>query len=330
MKALRIHEFGRLESLAWVDVPTPSAAPGEALVRVEAVGLNRADVLQCLGKYPAPPGFPQDIPGLEYAGVVEKVGPQVTTLAPGVRVMGLVGGGAFAEFLKVPEAETIPVPSWLSPREAAALPEAFLTAYDALVLQANVQVGEGVLIHAVASGVGVAAAQLARALGARVIGTSRTPEKLEKLHRFGLEHSVTCGSPPAFAQDVQRLTQGRGVDVALDLIGGPYLTQTTECMAERGRIVLLGLLGGARAELPLGLLLSKRLTLRGSTLRSRSSHEKSFLAREFQKTLLPLFEKGPLQPVIDETLPMTEIHAALSKLGQNRSVGKIVLQWRAP
>ena len=325
MKALTIQEFGKLESVCLSEAPSPSIGPLEILVGVKATGLNRADVLQCLGKYPAPKGFSPDIPGLEYAGVVEETGAQVTRFRAGDRVMGLVGGGAFAETLSVHENEAIRIPRGFSYTDAAALPEAFITAYDALFLQGGLSAGEWVLIHSVGSGVGTAAIQLAHAFGAFVIGTSRTESKLAKATSLGLKVPLLG---PSFSQEVNRQTGGRGVDVALDLVGGPYLPETLRCMAHRGRILLIGLTAGVKAEIPLTEILTRRLTLRGSTLRSRSLDEKCALAREFEENLLPLFENGRLQPVVDSVFPVSEAVSALFKLSNHDTFGKVILEWK--
>jgi putative PIG3 family NAD(P)H quinone oxidoreductase len=295
---------------------------------VHATALNRADLLQLKGHYAAPPDAPPDVPGLEYAGEVLAVGLRVRRFRVGDRVMGIVGGGAWAERLTVHEREALPVPEGLALADAAALPEAYLTAFDALVLQGGLLAGERVLIHAVASGVGSAAAQLCRALGASVVGTGRTAAKLARASEWGVGHTVAVeGSPPRFLDAVREATGGRGVDLALDLVGGGWLPETLEAMAPRGRVLLVGLVAGGRAEVDLGLVLRKRLRLTGTVLRSRPPEEKMALAQAAERHLVPLFHTGALRPVIDAVLPITAMREALERLARNETVGKLVLRW---
>jgi putative PIG3 family NAD(P)H quinone oxidoreductase len=326
MKAVLCTSAAGPDGLTFGDVSEPAPGPDEVLVGVRATALNRADLLQTLGRYPAPAGAPRDIPGLEYAGEVLAVGPRVTRWRPGDRVMGLVAGGAWAERLVVHEREAIAVPSTLSLAEAAALPEAFATAWDALVAQGGCSAGTRVLIHAVASGVGTAALQLCRLLGAQAVGTSRTEAKLRRARDLGLA-DVVLVRDAGFASEVRRLTGGRGADLALDLVGGAWLPETIEAMAPRGTVMLVGVVAGAKAEISLGAVLGKRLRLIGTTLRARALEEKIAVARAFEERLVPSFERGLLSPVIDATLPMLEIRAALARLAQNDTFGKLVLTW---
>jgi putative PIG3 family NAD(P)H quinone oxidoreductase len=293
---------------------------------VRATALNRADLLQTLGRYPAPPGAPEDIPGLEYAGEVQAVGARVRRFRPGDRVMGLVGGGAFAEGLCVSEHEALALPAGLTFADAAALPEAFLTAWDALMLQGGLQAGETVLIHAAGSGVGVAAVQLAVAAGARVIGTSRTPVKLSRLASFGMHAGVLTGPGRDAAEDVLAATGGRGVDLVLDLVGGSAVALSLRALAPRGRMLLVGLLDGASPAVDLGLVLRKRLTLQGTVMRSRSPAEKAALAARAERTLLPLFASGTLRPVVDAVFPILRAQEAFARMAANDSFGKLVLE----
>lgn len=328
MKALRIEGKGGPEVLRLQDVPDPQAGAWEVVVRVKAAALNRADLLQCLGMYPAPPGAPKDIPGLEYAGEVEAVGAQVRRFKVGDKVMGIVGGGAFAERLVAHEREVIRLPAGMGFTDAAALPEALLTAYDAVVTQGGLVAGDVVLIHAVASGVGSAAAQLFSALGATVVGTSRSEAKLARARELGVHHGIAVsGDPPKFAEAIRAATAGRGVDVCLDLVSGDYLPETVEAMAPKGRIVLVGMLGGASAELPLGRILQKRLRLYGTVLRSRPLEEKLAAAQLFEHSLLPLIERGLVKPIVDGVFPFTEAAKAFERLSSNASFGKLVLAW---
>lgn len=326
-RAVRIKEPGGPEVLHIDRVPVDDPGAGQVLVEVAAAGLNRADLMQRRGLYPAPPGVPADVPGLEFAGRVAAVGDGVTSFTSGDAVMGIVGGGAMATHLLVHERELIRVPEGLALSHAAAIPEAFLTAYDALFAQADLAAGEHVLVHAVASGVGTAALQLARLAGARVIGTSRTEEKLDRCAELGLPHAVHVKGGK-FAEQARELTGGRGVEVVLDLIGGAYLEENLAALAVRGRMVTLGLMGGREANFPMGALLRKRLTLHGSVLRSRPLEEKAALAQTFASRIAPLFgEGGALQPVVDDVMPMTEIAEAHARMEKNDTFGKLVLSW---
>lgn len=330
MKVLRISGEKGAGTLLLADAEEPAPGPHELCVRVHAAGLNRADLLQVRGLYPPPPDVPPDVPGLEFAGEVRAVGARVRAFRPGDRVMGLVGGGAFAEQLVVHEREALPLPENLTYAEAAALPEAYLTAFDALVLQGGLQAGESVLVHAVASGVGSAAALLCRAAGARVVGTGRSAQKLARAAQWGVAQTVLCEqAPPRFAEAVRAATGGRGADLALDLVGGDYLPETLQAMAPRGRVLLVGLVAGRSAPLDLGLVLSRRLRLTGTVLRSRPHEEKAALAQAAVRQLLPLFRSGALPPVVDAVLPFSEAAQALARLAGNAPVGKLVLAWDA-
>jgi NADPH:quinone reductase len=306
--------------------PTPAPHAGQIRVRVHASALNRADLLQRRGAYPAPPGAPPDIPGLEYAGEVDRLGNGVTRWRDGDRVMGIVGGGGHAEYVVVHEHEAIPMPDRMTFEHAAAIPEVFLTAYDALTRQARVTTGERVLIHAVGSGVGTAAVQLARADGLTTYGTSRSAEKRDRAHALGLEHAVDSLSG-RWADDVLSLTRGEGVHVILDLVGGEYLGGNVRVLARRGRLVLIGLTAGARAELDMGLVLRKRLHIIGTVLRSRTLEEKIALARAFTDQVVPLFSAGRLRPVVDAVYSFGDIRVAHERLEANESFGKLVLRW---
>lgn len=313
------------EGLSLEEVADPVAGPGEVVVAVRATALNRADLLQTLGLYPAPPGVPRDIPGLEYAGEVQALGAGVTRWQVGDRVMGLVGGGAWAERLVTHEAEAVAMPRGFSFSDAAAIPEAFATAWDALVSQAGLAKGSRVLVHAVASGVGTAALQLCRWQGCPVVGTGRSAAKLERAKALGLEHAVLV-SDGAFAAEVKRGFGGAGADVALDLVGGGWFAETLEAMAPRGTVMLVGLVAGAAAKVPLAAILTKRLRVQGTTLRSRGPEEKRAVARELER-LVPAFERGELKPVVDAVLPMAELGGALGRLASNDTFGKLVLTW---
>ncbi|HYJ78074.1 MAG TPA: NAD(P)H-quinone oxidoreductase [Longimicrobiaceae bacterium] len=326
MKAIVITRPGGPEVLVQEERPVPEPGPGEVRVRVHASALNRADILQRRGDYPAPPGAPADVPGLEYAGEVDAAGEGAGLWAVGNRVMGIVGGGAHAEYVVVHEREAIRIPQNLGWNEAAAVPEAFLTAYDALFRQLDLKMGERVLIHAVGSGVGTAAVQLAHAAGALTIGTSRTAEKLKRAAELGMEVGIDTSSED-LAEAVNQATYGSGVHAVLDLVGGKLFEASLRVLALRGRLIVVGTTGGAQAEMDLGLLLRRRLQLIGTVLRSRPLEEKIALAREFSRSVLPLFSNGRIRPVVDTVHPFSEIRAAHERMERNESFGKIVLTW---
>lgn len=327
MRAVRIRAPSGPSGLELTDVPEPVLGPTDLRIRVRASAVNRADLLQTLGRYPAPPDAPADIPGLEYAGEVLEAGARASRFDVGARVMGLVGGGAWAEQVVVNEREAIPIPAGLSFEQAGALPEAFLTAFDAVRQQGHLAPSEWLLIHAVASGVGTAAAQLALAMGAKVIGTARTEEKLERVRALGVTHTLHLppGQPPRFAQEV--LSRTGGADVALELVGGDYLPETLAAMAPRGRVLVVGTMAGAKAALDLSVWMRRRLTVTGTVLRTRPLEEKAQLARAFEHELLPMFASAAVRPLVDATFPMADAAAALERLSRNESLGKLVLAW---
>ncbi|MEQ8726780.1 MAG: NAD(P)H-quinone oxidoreductase [Sandaracinaceae bacterium] len=326
-RAVRIKEPGGPEVLHIDRIPVDDPGAGQVLVEVAAAGLNRADLMQRRGAYPAPPGVPEDVPGLEFTNHIAAVGDGVTGFASGDPVMGIVGGGAMATHLLVHERELMRVPEGVALSHAAAIPEAFLTAYDALFAQAQLAAGEHVLVHAVASGVGTAALQLGKLAGARVIGTSRTEEKLDRCAELGLPMAIHVKGG-AFAEEARQLTGGRGVEVVLDLVGGAYLDQNLDALATRGRMVTIGLMGGRAAELSMGKVLRKRLTLHGSVLRSRPLEEKAALTQAFASKIAPLFgEGGPLAPIVDDVIPMSEVADAHARMEKNDTFGKLVLSW---
>ena len=319
MRAARLKEPSGPDGLLIEDVPAPVPGARQIRVQVKATALNRADLLQTMGLYPAPPGVPADIPGMEYAGTVEALGAGVTRWKLGDRVMGLVGGGAWAEQLITHEREALAVPAQLSFEQAAAIPEAFITAFDALTLQAGMRAGHTVLIHAVGSGVGTAAVQWAKAVGAKTIGTGRTASKLDRVRPLGLDVALLIdGQAPAFADQVK-------ADVALDLVGGNYLPETIEAMAHGGVVMLVGLTAGITAELPLRTILTRRLRIQGTTLRGRTLEEKIAIAEAFAEQVLPFFIAGKLNPVVGETVKLSDVKAALNRLAANETFGKTVV-----
>jgi putative PIG3 family NAD(P)H quinone oxidoreductase len=324
-KAIRIREPGGPEVLELGEIELPGPGPTEVLVEVAASGLNRADCLQRRGFYPPPPGVPVDVPGLEFAGVIESVGESVTAWRPGDRVMGIVGGGAMATRLLTESAELMPVPRNFSLEQAAAVPEVFLTAYDSMVLQGGLGAGKAVLIHAVASGVGTAGVQIASAVGASSVGTSRSVDKLARCSELGLTHAVLV-EDGNFADEVLAAIPD-GADVILDTVGAAYLAQNVKVVAKKGRIIVIGLMGGVKAELALGALLAKRASIHGSVLRSRSAEEKAELTKSFTREMLGRFETDELKPIVDDVLPMTEIQSAHRRMDANETFGKLVLRW---
>jgi putative PIG3 family NAD(P)H quinone oxidoreductase len=326
LKAIVIRSPGDPDVLTVEDRPIPEPGPGEIRVRVRGSALNRADLLQRRGMYPAPSGFPADVPGLEYAGEVDAMGEGAGLWDIGSRVMGIIGGGAHAEYLCVHEREAIRVPSVLDWPEAAAVPEAFMTAYDALHRQLALKSGERVLIHAVGSGVGTAALQLAKAVGARTLGTSRTIPKLNRARELGLDLPIDA-STGDWPYLVDAATDGEGVPVILDLVGGPYHGANLRVASDRGRIIVVGTVGGARVEIDLSLLLRKRLRVIGTVLRSRPLDEKISLARDFANEVVPLLIAGTVQPVIDSVHPFERIAEAHRLMEANSSFGKIVMLW---
>jgi NADPH2:quinone reductase len=323
MRALIYQGAGGAEVMKLGEVPWPSVGPGQIRVRVHAAGLNRADILQRKGSYPAPHGWPADIPGLEYAGEVEAVRPGVTAWKVGDRVMGLVGGGAQAEAVVVNADEALPIPHGMSYADAAAIPEAFLTAYDALTVRGRTQPGERVLIHAVASGVGTAAVQLARHFGATTLGTSRSADKLARVGVYGLDKAIDTSRHKIGEEFVQAV--GEPVDVILDPIGGPAFADNLAILAPRGRLVLLGFLAGSRVDADLGPILRKRLEVIGTVMRARESTERAALVRTFRQQVLPLFEPGGIKPVVDEVIPIERAAEAHRLMEGNETFGKVVL-----
>jgi putative PIG3 family NAD(P)H quinone oxidoreductase len=326
VQALVLSEGGRL---AIGDRPVPEPVADQVLVRVYGAGLNRADLLQRAGRYPPPPGAPEDIPGLEFAGVVEATGPSVFGLQAGDAVMGIVAGGAQAEYLVTPESQCARVPDSLDLVMAGGVPEAFITAHDAMCTQADLHPGARVLIHAVASGVGTAALQLACAMGATVVGTSRTKDKLDRAVELGLQQAVAVDTGFDPADVARRITEGGGpADVIVDLVGGPYLAVDIAAAAPKARIVIVGIIAGGRAELDMAALMGKRLTLRGTVLRSRPPHEKAAATHAFAGQVIPLLAACTVAPVVEEVVPLAEAERAYDLLAADTTFGKVILDLR--
>ncbi len=323
MRAVVITRPGGPDVLEIQDVETPEPVGDYVRVRVRASGINRADLLQRAGGYPAPAGSPSHIPGMEFAGEVDAIGPQVRKWQLGQRVMGLVGGGAQAEYILAHEGLLVEIPDNLDFVQAAGIPEVFMTAHDALFTQGSLQMGERVLIHAAGSGVGTAAIQLAHAAGATTFGTSRTPEKVEKAKPLGLDVGL---SDQQFATRVKDITNGEGVHMVLDFIGAAYLEQNLEALTAWGRIVFLATLGGTQGNVNIGLLMGKRISMRGVTLRTRTLEEKLGVTRRFATAVLPLLASGKVRPVIEQVYSMEQISAAHIAMGENRNFGKLVVR----
>lgn len=326
MKAVVINRFGGPEVLEIQDVPTPQPGPEEVLVHVRSTALNRADLLQRQGRYAAPPGAAQNIPGLEFAGEVAESGTNANRWDKGDRVMGIIGGGAHAEFVTTHQDAVCAVPSNLEWSASGAVPEVFITAHDALQ-QAGFKSGENVLIHAVGSGVGLAATQIVKALGGHAFGTSRTPDKIERAKAFGLESGYEVPEPGALTglAAFARSVTGSGFDVVLDLNGGPYFAASLEATALRGRIILIGGVAGGKTDVDLYQILGKRLHIIGTVLRARSLHEKIAITAAFGREVVPLLAQGTIKPVIDSVFPLEQIQDAHRRLESNETFGKVVL-----
>ena len=322
MRAIVLESYGGPEVLHLREVPPPTPGPEEVLVDVVSSALNRADLLQRMGLYPGPP-MPNEIPGMEFSGVVSAVGERVTATRVGATVMGIVGGGAYAEQLVTHERMLLDLPSSVPIADAAAIPEVFITAFDALVAQGGLTSGRIALVHAGASGVGTAAIQIARAIGARIIVTAST-DKVAACEALGADVVVDYRTGD-FVEAVKSFTGGRGVDVVLDVIGGSYVPRNIASLAVGGRIIQVGVMEAGATDLNLGLLLAKRASITGTTLRARPIEEKIAISRRFAAEILPLFDHGPLRPVVDSRYPLGEVAAAHERMQSNANIGKILL-----
>jgi NADPH:quinone reductase len=326
MKAIVIPKFGGAEVLELREVPEPECGPEDLLVAVRATALNRADLLQRLGRYPQPgPKLAHDIPGLEFAGEVVRTGSRVEGFAVGDRVMGILSGASYAEKIVTHHRLAVRIPASLSWQEAAAIPEAFITAHDALA-QCGLTCGESVLVHAVGSGVGAAAVQVAGILGATpIIGTAGSADKIAAARKLGLDVGIDYKNEN-FVDATKRATDGRGVDVIVDFIAAAYLERNVCALATCGRMIVIGLLGGLRAELDLGMLLAKRASIRGTVLRARSLEEKAAATRAFEKAVLPHIASGRIRPAVDSVYPLARAGDAHRYMESNANFGKIVLE----
>ncbi len=324
MRAIKAREPGGPDVLELRTLPDLEPGPGELLVQVRASAVNRADVLQRQGRYPPPPGA-SDVLGLEMAGEVAALGDGVTGWSRGDGVCAVLGGGGYAEQAVVPAACAMPLPPGLDPVEAAAVPEVFTTAWDTLFNRGRLATGETALVHGGSSGVGTAAIQLARWRGCTVLVTVGSASKRDACLALGASDGINYREREDFDVAVHDLTGGRGVDVVLDIVGGRYLERNLRCLATDGRLVVIGLMGGTRAELDMGLMMTRRLAITGSTLRARSVDAKATLARQMVAEVWPGFADGSLRPVIDRVLPLARAAEAHATMESSEHVGKIVL-----
>ena len=322
MKAVILDGHGGPEVLTVADVPDPTAGPEDVLIKVHSSALNRADLLQRMGLYPVPPGA-SAVPGMEFAGTVMATGCAAHQWKAGGEVMGITSGGAYAEQVVVNQRQLMAVPSSVPLADASAIPEVFLTAFDALVPQGGLTSGRWALVHAGASGVGTAAIQICKAIGANVIVTA-SAGKVQRCLDLGADRAVDYKTED-FAEAVQEVTGGRGVDVVLCVIGGQYTIRNIQSLRVGGRLVQVGVMGEGKVELPLGMLLPKRASIIGTVLRSRPLEEKAALTQRVAAELLPLFETGKLQPVIDSRFPVEQISDAHAYMETNANVGKILI-----
>ena len=330
MKTVEISAFGAPEVLRLAERPSPVAAAGELLIRVSASGINRPDVLQRTGNYPVPPGA-SDIPGLEVAGVVvsgDAAAMAVAGFKVGDRVCALVAGGGYAELCLAPVGQCLPVPAGFTDIEAASLPETFFTVWSNVFERAYLAKGETLLIQGGSSGIGVTAIQIAKAFGAMVIVTAGSDEKRAACLALGADHAVNY-KVTDFSEEVQKITAGKGVNVILDMVAGSYVAREIECMAEDGRLVIIAVQGGIKAEFNAGLVLRRRLTITGSTLRPRSLEFKTAIAKALKEKVWPLLESGAIKPVIHSTFAAVDAAKAHALMESNQHIGKIVLTWNA-
>lgn len=328
MKAVFIDCFGSDLDLSLREVADPAVPKGEqVLVSVRTAGLNRADLLQARGLYPPPRGFSPNVPGLEFAGEIAAVGEQVLDWKIGDRVFGITAGEAQAEYLLTDRSLVAKIPDNLSFSQAAAIPEAFITAYDALVTQCGMVSGDTVLIHAIGSGVGLAGLQIAKANNCFVIGTSRTSDKIERCKDLGLDLGLITGDPPFFSEKILNATAGTGSDIILDLVGAAYFEENIESLALRGRVILVGLTSGTRAEFDLSKVLRKRAMIIGTVLRARSTPEKAAATNSFVRDIIPHLISGVIRPDLDSVFSADDVVNAYKYLGSNKTFGKVVIEF---
>jgi NADPH2:quinone reductase len=328
MKAVVFEGKGGPELARIQEIPEPVAQRGEVLVRVRAAALNRADLLQRRGLYPPPPGYREDVPGLEFAGEIAALGTGVSGWKVGDRVMAIASGEAQAEYVLADPYMLLRIPEGMPFPLAAAIPEAGITAHDALVTLGGFRSGGTALVHAIGSGVGTMALQIAKAMGGTVIGTARTADKIEKARAFGLDHAVLVGKDDArFADEVKRITGRKGVPVVVDFVGAPYMAENLASLAPQGHVVVVGTMGGPKATVDLGVLMRARGRVIGTVLRPRPLYEKILATQAFARDVMPLVASGLVKPVLDRAWPAAEVQAAHEQLERNDSFGKVVLEF---
>jgi NADPH2:quinone reductase len=326
MKAIVITAPGGPEVLQIKERPLPNVLSGEVLIKVAAAGVNRPDIYQRKGNYPPPKGAPQDIPGLEIAGIITEVGPNATQWKVGDKVCALVSGGGYAEYCNVPEGQCLPVPDNLSFAEAASLPETFFTVWSNVFDRGKLQPGESLLVHGGSSGIGVAAIQMAVALGSRVYTTAGSDDKCKFCESLGATEAINYKTRN-FAEAVLQATNGNGVDVILDMIGGDYTTGNISVLAEEGRLVLINAMKGKDVQIDLAQVMRKRLTITGSMLRSRETAFKSAIAQKLSQHIWPLLASGKIKPVVHAVFPIEEAAKAHALMESSAHTGKIVLSF---
>ena len=328
MQAIAIQAYGAPEMLQLTTCPDPVAGTGEVLIRVAASGINRPDVLQRKGHYPVPPGA-SELPGLEVAGEIVAGDTEAMAAAGlqlGDKVCALVAGGGYAELCVAPAAQCLPVPTGLDMVQAASLPETFFTVWSNVFDRARLQPGETLLVQGGSSGIGVTAIQMAKALGAAVIVTAGSDDKCEACVKLGADHAINYKTHD-FVEEAKRLTDGKGVDVVLDMVAGDYIAREVECLADDGRIVIIAIQGGTKSGFNAGQVLRRRLTITGSTLRPRPVAFKAAIARALREKVWPLVESGAIAPVIYRTFPAAQAAEAHALMESNQHIGKIVLTW---
>ncbi len=328
MKAIEIASFGAPDVLRATERDAPVAGAGEVLIQVSAAGVNRPDVLQRKGLYPVPPGA-SDLPGLEVAGVIQSGDAAAMAEAGfkvGDRICALVAGGGYAQLCVAPVGQCLPVPAGLTDIEAASLPETFFTVWSNVFDRGRLLAGETFVVQGGTSGIGVTAIQMAKAAGATVIATAGSDDKCAACLRLGADHAINYRTLD-FVDEIKRITGGRGADVILDMVAGPYVARELKCLAEDGRIVIIAVQGGVEAQIDAGLVLRKRLTISGSTLRPRPIAFKTAIATALRTTVWPWIEAGRVKPVIHEVFPAAQAAAAHTLMESNRHIGKLVLEW---
>jgi NADPH2:quinone reductase len=327
MKAVVITQPGAPEVLQLTEKPQPVPLSHEVLIKVAAAGINRPDVFQRKGNYPPPPGAPQDIPGLEIAGTIEAIGDNVTQWKPGDRVCALVIGGGYAEYCTAPEGSCLRVPDNLTLTEAASLPETFFTVWSNVFDRGHLKPGESLLVHGGSSGIGVTAIQMAKALGSTVYVTAGSEAKCRFCEQLGADKAINY-KQENFAEVITQLTEGKGVDVILDMIGGDYTPLNLQALANEGRLVMINSMNGKDVQVDLSIVMRKRLNITGSMLRSRDVAFKAAIAQQLKEHVWPLLANGSIKPVIHQVFPATEAAQAHELMESSEHIGKIVLEFR--